>query len=198
MAHDVFVSHSSKDKLTADAVCAVLESHGIRCWVAPRDILPGREWGASIIEAIKGAKVMVLIFSAHANSSPQINKEVERAVNKGIPVIPMRIENVVPTDSLEYFLSSNHWLDAYSQPLESHLQHLAEIVRQIIGQPVEEMLPGADDQTGTHSNDSAARAVPGKDCGTGATSGATAGKSPTVGCDFRHCFIVGCRLVFCG
>jgi hypothetical protein len=141
MAHDVFVSHSSKDKPTADAVCAVLESQGIRCWIAPRDIIPGREWGASIIEAIKGAKVMVLIFSTHANGSPQINKEVERAVNKGIPVIPMRIEEIVPTESLEFFLSSNHWLDAFSPPLERHLQYLAQVVRQIIGGPVKEVLP---------------------------------------------------------
>jgi hypothetical protein len=135
MAHDVFVSYSSKDKPTADAVCAVLESHGIRCWVAPRDILPGSDWGGSIIEAINGARTMVLVFSAHANASLQIKREVERAVNKGIPVIPLRIEDVVPTASLEYFISTPHWLDAFAPPLERHLQYLAEVVRKIVGGP---------------------------------------------------------------
>ncbi len=43
MAHDVFISHSAKDKATADAVCAVLEAEGIRCWIAPRDVLPSVE-----------------------------------------------------------------------------------------------------------------------------------------------------------
>jgi formylglycine-generating enzyme required for sulfatase activity len=133
MAHDVFISHSSKDKPAADAVCAVLEAQGIRCWVAPRDIIPGRDWGESIVDAIKGARVMVLIFSANANNSPQIKREVERAANKGIPIIPLRIEDVVPTASLEYFLSTPHWLDAFTPPLESHLQHLAQVVRQIVG-----------------------------------------------------------------
>jgi hypothetical protein len=38
MAHDVFISYSSKDKPVADAVCAGPEGRGIRCWVAPRDI----------------------------------------------------------------------------------------------------------------------------------------------------------------
>jgi TIR domain len=133
MAHDVFVSYSSKDKPTADAVCAVLESHGIRCWVAPRDILPGSDWGGSIIEAIRCARAMVLIFSANANASPQIKREVERAVNKGIPVIPLRIEDVVPTASLEYFISTPHWLDAFTPPLERHLQYLAEVVGKIVG-----------------------------------------------------------------
>jgi TPR repeat protein len=135
MAHDVFVSYSSKDKPTADAVCAVLESHGIRCWVAPRDILPGIDWGASIIEAIHGARAMVLVFSANANASLQIKREVERAINKGIPVIPLRIEDVVPTASLEYFLSTPHWLDAFAPPLERHLQYLAEVVRKLVGGP---------------------------------------------------------------
>ena len=44
MAHDVFISHSSKDKQTADAICHYLEQNGIRCWIAPRDILPGEDW----------------------------------------------------------------------------------------------------------------------------------------------------------
>src|SRR2546430_1562817 len=133
MAHDVFVSHSAKDKATADAVCAVLESRGIRCWVAPRDILPSQDWGGSIIEAINGARAMVLIFSANANASPQIKREVERAVNKGIPIIPLRIEDVAPTATLEYFISTPHWLDAFTPPLEKHLKYLAQIIRQIIG-----------------------------------------------------------------
>jgi formylglycine-generating enzyme required for sulfatase activity len=133
MAHDVFVSHSSKDKPAADAVCAVLEAQGIRCWVAPRDIIPGRDWGESIVEAIKGARVMVLIFSANANNSEHIKREVERAANWRIPIIPLRIEDVVPTASLEYFLSTPHWLDAFTPPLENHLQHLAQVVRQILG-----------------------------------------------------------------
>ena len=52
MAHDVFISYSSKDKAVADAVCAGLEGRGIACWMAPRDIVPGVDWGAAIIDAI--------------------------------------------------------------------------------------------------------------------------------------------------
>jgi hypothetical protein len=147
MVHDVFVSYSSKDKPTADAACAVLESYGIRCWVAPRDILPGSDWGGSIIEAISGARAMVLIFSANANASPQIKREVERAVNKGIPVVPLRIEDVVPTASLEYFISTPHWLDAFTPPLERHLQYLAEVVRKIVGGPEVSISPSVETES---------------------------------------------------
>src|ERR1043166_2411080 len=141
MAHDVFVSHSSKDKPTADAVVAMLESKGVRCWVAPRDITPGMDWGEAIVQAVKGARVMVLIFSASANDSPQIKREVERAVNKGIPVIPLRIENVAPTESLEYFISTPHWLDAFTPPLDRHLHYLAQVIRQILEMPSSEPVP---------------------------------------------------------
>src|SRR5262245_10875317 len=103
MAHDVFISYSSKDKPVADAVCANLEANGIRCWIAPRDILPGQDWGESIIDAINQSRIMVLVFSSSANTSPQIKREVERSVSKGIPIIPFRIEDVPLSKSLEYF-----------------------------------------------------------------------------------------------
>ena len=132
MAHDVFISYSSNDKPTADAACAVLEQKGIRCWIAPRDIVPGADWGESIIDAINDARALVLVFSSHANASPQIKREVERAVNKGIPIIPLRIEDVAPTTSLEYFISTPHWLDAYNPPLERHLTYLADVIAHIL------------------------------------------------------------------
>ncbi len=132
MAHDVFVSYSSHDKPTADALVARLEAAKLRCWIAPRDILPGMEWGEAIIDGIHRSRVMVLVFSASANASPQIRREVERAVNRGIPIIPFRIEEVMPSRSLEYFLSSPHWLDALTPPVEAHIQRLAEAVHAML------------------------------------------------------------------
>ena len=133
MAHDVFISYSSKDKPSADATCAALESKGIRCWIAPRDILPGADWGSSIVRAIAGSRVMVLVFSSSANTSSQIRREVERAANREIPIIPVRIENVAPKDALEFFLSTPHWLDAFNPPFEKHLERLADVVPFFLG-----------------------------------------------------------------
>jgi hypothetical protein len=49
---------------------------------------------------------------------------VERAVHHGISIIPLRIEDVQPSRSLEFFLSMPHWLDAFTPPLDRHLQYL--------------------------------------------------------------------------
>jgi biotin transporter BioY len=132
MPHDVFVSYSSDDKPTADAVCATLENNGIRCWIAPRDIVPGMDWGGAIVDAINASRVMVLVYSAKANNSPQIKREVERAVNRGLSVIPFRIEDVPMSTTLEYFMSMPHWLDALTPPLQNHLDRLAETTRLIL------------------------------------------------------------------
>jgi hypothetical protein len=125
VGHDVFISYSSKDRATADAVCHLLEARGIACWIAPRDILPGANWAESIIDAIGASQVMVLIFSASANDSVQIHREVERAVHRGLTVVPLRIENAPPSKTMEYFISAPHWLDALTPPLDEHVERLA-------------------------------------------------------------------------
>lgn len=129
---DVFISYSSRDKLAADAACAALESASIRCWIAPRDINPGRDYGESIIDGIESVRVFVLIFSNNANASPQIKREVERAVSKGLPIIPVRIEDAVPNRTLEYFISSPHWLDAFPPPWDRYFAKLVVSVRVLL------------------------------------------------------------------
>ena len=136
MPFDVFVSHSSKDSLVANAVCARLESAGIRCWIAPRDIVAGTSYGESIIDAIHSVKVMVLVLSANANSSGHIPKEVERAVSNGVVILPLRIEDVMPGKSLDYFIGSVHWLDAMTPPLEKHLDDLVGTVQKLLPSPI--------------------------------------------------------------
>jgi TPR repeat protein len=132
MAYDVFISYASEDKIVADAVCARLESHAVRCWIAPRDVLPGMAYGEAIIDAIQGCRVMILVFSAKSNTSAHIPKEIERAVSAGVSVIPFRIENVRPGKSLDYFIGSVHWLDALTRPLEQHLDRLVQNVQTLL------------------------------------------------------------------
>ena len=132
MAHDVFISYSSKDKAVADAVCARLEERDIRCWIAPRDVLPGQNYGASIIDAIRSSRVMVLVLSANANESQHIPNEIERAVSHGVSVLPFRIEDVKPAKALDLFIGAVHWLDALTPPLDRHLDELARSVGRLL------------------------------------------------------------------
>jgi hypothetical protein len=132
LAHDIFISYATNDKPVADAVCATLEARGIRCWIAPRDVLPGTDWGDSIVRAVAESRAVVLVFSSHANSSRQVMREVNLAIEKGIPIVPFRIENVLPSGSLEYYLDVTHWLDALTPPLEKHIEKLANDVARLL------------------------------------------------------------------
>jgi hypothetical protein len=133
MAHDVFISHAEEDRAAAQLVCTRLEDDGLRCWIAPRDIQPGADWGGAIVAAIRSSRALVLVFSEHANASRHVPRELERAINHGIPIIPVRIEDVEPRGSLEYSLSSVHWFDALTPPLETHVDRLALTLHSMLG-----------------------------------------------------------------
>jgi len=135
MAHDVFISHSSNNRTVANAVCAALESIGIRCWIAPRDVLPGRSYSGEITRAIQQSRAFVLIFSEHSNNSEQVLREVQLAANSRLHIVQFRIDAVVPSDDLEYYLSGPHWLDAVTPPLDAHLEQLKSSMKALLALP---------------------------------------------------------------
>lgn len=56
MAHDVFICYSTLNKTIADTVCTIPDQHGIRCWIAPRDVEPGDTWASTVIDAIGASR----------------------------------------------------------------------------------------------------------------------------------------------
>jgi hypothetical protein len=139
MRADVFVSYSQPDREQAFEIVGQLEARGIKVWIAPRDIAPSSEWAAEIIEAIGASKIMVLLFSGASNSSPQVRREVERAVHRQVPVLTVRIEEALPTKSMEYFLSAQHWLDAFPPPLTRYCEQLCRRVSALLEAPAREV-----------------------------------------------------------
>ncbi|NMD01801.1 MAG: toll/interleukin-1 receptor domain-containing protein, partial [Bacteroidales bacterium] len=132
MAHDVFISYSSVDNTAAETVCSILEQNGTSCWIAPRDITPGVPFAEAIIDAIKEAKVFILVYTQNSNSSPQVVKEVDRAVHNKLAVITLRLEDVPMSKQLEYYISDVHWLDAFTPPLEQHINRLSKVVKMLL------------------------------------------------------------------
>ena len=132
MAHDVFISYSHKDKAIADAVCARLEGDNMRCWYAPRDIVPGADWADSIIKAISSTKVMVLIFTNSSNISQQVLREVSNAVSSGVTVVPFRLTEEEPIAGMKYYLSTVHWLDAMNAELDASISNLSSLCRSLV------------------------------------------------------------------
>jgi hypothetical protein len=134
MAHDVFISYSHKDKAIADAICSNLETAGVRCWIAPRDIAPGLDWPAAISNAIAASRMMVLVFSTSSNSSNDVSRELILAANNNLIIIPFKIDNIAPEPGKQYYLARTHWLDAMNPPTQAQIDKLVGYVKSFMSE----------------------------------------------------------------
>ncbi len=133
MAHDVFISYSSKDKLIADALCHAIEQEGIRCWIAPRDVNPGQNFAREINKAIKGCEYFVLVFSENSNAAQHVNSEINLAFNSQKTILSVKIDNAVMNESIEYYLGGTHWIDALPPPANLHFKMIIDSLKKYMG-----------------------------------------------------------------
>ena len=134
MAHQVFISYSHLDNQIAHALCDKLEADGTKCWIAPRDIAPGKSWAGEIASAIPKSKIMILILSKSADSSSQVLREVEIAVHHKLIIIPVRIEDIMPTGGMSYYLATMQWIDVKGDKIDSKLAMISKKVRNILSE----------------------------------------------------------------
>jgi TolB-like protein/tetratricopeptide (TPR) repeat protein len=128
-AAPVFISYASPDLAAADAVVGALERAGLRCWIAPRDVVPGALYADEIIRGINEARVIVLVLSGQAVISPHVGKEIERASSKGRPIVTLRTDATQLTGAFEYFLSQSQWIDVGSGGIEVAAGKVMEAIR---------------------------------------------------------------------
>ncbi|MBN1322112.1 MAG: TIR domain-containing protein [Thermoleophilia bacterium] len=135
MEHRVFLSYATQDVDSASGVCEVLEADGIGCWLGSRDAPATRDKAAANLKAIRGADLVLLLFSASANASSSVLRDIERAIAYERPVLSLHLDDAAPNDSLEYYLNVWQWLDA-SGDLEGRRHAiLAAVQAQLAGTP---------------------------------------------------------------
>ena len=132
LPYDVFISHSSRDSLTASGMKQALQNKGIRCWKAPDDILPGESWPSAIMRAISGCRVMILVWTENAMSSSEVSKELTLAMRNNLIVVPYRIENIQPVGDWEYHLANTHWMDATNDIIDKDYHALGDFLLKLL------------------------------------------------------------------
>jgi TolB-like protein len=140
----VFLSYASHDTEIANTVCRELESRGIRCWIAPRDVAPGALYADAIVRAINECKVLLIVLSQSAVASSHVGREVERAASKHKQIIALRIDTATLSPELEYFLSNSQWIDVLALGLPRALAKLVDAVGRgsTASNPVSPVVPG--------------------------------------------------------
>jgi glucokinase len=127
----IFLSYASEDVRIATYLRDEVESGGFPCWFAPRDVVPGQEYGEAIVNALKQAKAFLLVYSQSAEKSPHVRSEIERAASLDIPILVFRIDATQPSDRTGFFLSRHHWLDGSGGVSSGILATLMDAVRQL-------------------------------------------------------------------
>lgn len=97
----------------AQAICHTLESNGIRCWMAPRNITAGTQYGDCIDDAIKDCKVVVVLFSETASKSWWVSGELNVAFSQQKTIVPFRLDETPFKGQMRVMLNQMHWIDAY-------------------------------------------------------------------------------------
>ena len=134
MKYDVFISYSSKDQKVVEAMCAYLEQHKVRCFVAYRDIPKGVVWAKAIVEALDESSMMVVVFSEEFNLSDQVDREIELASEDKKPILTFRISDAVFKGAKKYYLKNINWIDAFPHP-ERVFDTLFGNICRLLGKP---------------------------------------------------------------
>jgi hypothetical protein len=119
-----FISYSSSDFARAVRTCEFLENRGLSCWIAPRDIRPGEAYPEAIISALENVRALVVLVSGASNLSPHVHREIERALHHRAVIVPLRVEDMTPTGSMEYLLSTCQWLNGFNGNFDTALDQL--------------------------------------------------------------------------
>ena len=124
MAHEVFISYCERDRQLAETTCAKLESCSIPCFLASRDMRSGADAALAENWAIKNSRIMVVIFTDTANNSPKIARQLQTAMDSGLTIFPLKMTSMPLSDTMQFYLSTVHWLDGVGQNLSACLNLL--------------------------------------------------------------------------
>jgi hypothetical protein len=128
MAQSIFISHASDDAAVARQICAALESTGLTCWIAPRDIRAGADYRNEILRGIRETDAFLLVYSRKASESEHVAREVGYADERGKTVYPVRVDSTNVEGPLEYLLQGKQWVDFNADP-EQAIRSVAEAVQ---------------------------------------------------------------------
>ena len=138
---DVFISyHTNSSSEQVKNICAVLESRGISCWYAPRNVKG--EFASSIIEAIRNCRVFLIILNSNSNVSEHVLNELNYAFDRlskheNIELLPFRVDDSDLSDSVQYYLGRMHVMDGSLPPEMLRIQELADRISLILGKVAE-------------------------------------------------------------
>lgn len=141
MAHDVFISYSTKDEIHVQTLRSVLDANKISYWIAPRDIPGGSNYAKEIPSAIRSCSVFLLVLSQNAEASIWVSRELDLAVNSRKVILPLMVEDFSVGDEFNFLLTGCQRYEVFrrkSEVLETMVKRIQSVLGIDVKKPASE------------------------------------------------------------
>jgi TolB-like protein/Flp pilus assembly protein TadD len=119
---DVFISYSREDKDRVLELADKLRAAGVAIWIDQGGIDGATMWGEEIVNALEGAKVLLLAITASAARSHNVAKEVVLVSERKGHILPVHLEQTTIPAALRYPLAGIQAIEYYSGDPDEQLK----------------------------------------------------------------------------
>ena len=125
-----FISYSTKNQASADAMRELFTKHNIDTWMAPYDIPAGSEYAEVLYDALTGCSCLVLMLTDISQNSQWVKKEVNIAITNGKTVIPVKLEDVELNSSMKLYLNDQQIVPVHV--IEENSEEIQKVLNSVI------------------------------------------------------------------
>ena len=101
----VFISYSYKNRNVASRIHQNLVDSGIKCWMSPESIVPGKEYAEAVKEAISSCTFFLILLSEESQKSNNVENELTFAIICHKTIIPLHIDKFSIQDNFSFLLT---------------------------------------------------------------------------------------------
>ncbi len=144
---DVFLSYSREDKTRVLDLAGKLRAAGVNLWIDQGGIDGAALWGESIVRALEGAKVLLLMVTPSAVNSHNVAKEVMLTSERKGNILPVHLEPTTIPLGLKYPLAGIQHIEFYHGDPDVNLQAILRSLDALgvkITPPQAAAAPGSD------------------------------------------------------
>ncbi len=128
----VFISYSSHDTDIAMKVVEYLESKGVNCFIANRDIEGGLKFATKLVAELGDCAAVLLVASSAINTSDHVQREIDIAFDKRKPILPVFIEEFVLIDEYKYYIGNKQRIMAYPDSIDMYYAKMLDSLEQYL------------------------------------------------------------------
>ena len=135
---DVFISYSREDKDRVLELADRLRAAGVAIWIDQGGIDGATMWGEEIVNALEGAKVLLLAVTASAARSHNVAKEVVLVSERKGHILPVHLEQTTIPAALRYPLAGIQAIEYYNGDPDEQLRTILRSLERAgvkVGQP---------------------------------------------------------------